>query len=64
MCVVWLVGKNDKSANKIIKFDAIWLAKKIKTKIDQIATTDQIFFASMIFTNSNMDPVQMITDQI
>jgi hypothetical protein len=29
VCVVWLVGKNDKSANKIIKFDAIWIAKKI-----------------------------------
>ena len=34
-------------------------------KIDQIATTDQIFFASMIFTNSNMDLVQIATtDQI
>jgi hypothetical protein len=41
------------------------IAKKIRTKIDQIATTDQIFFASMIFTIFYMDPVQIgTTDQI
>ena len=41
------------------------IAKKIWTKIDQIATIDQIFFANMIFTNSNMDQVQIATtDQI
>ena len=33
--------------------------------MDQIATKVQNFFASMIFTNSNMDPVQILTtDQI
>jgi hypothetical protein len=29
--------------------------------MDQIATKVQNFFASMIFTNSNMDPVQIST---
>jgi len=33
--------------------------------MDQITTIVQIFFASMIFTNSIMDPVQIATtDQI
>ncbi len=37
------------------------MAKKIWTKMDQIVTNVQIFFASMSFTNSNMDPVQIPT---
>ena len=45
----------------LVPFDS----QKIWTEIDQITTTEQILFASMIFTNSNMDPVQIvITDQI